>query len=219
MNRRSFIMATACNAILADKAIAQTTVEFVGARRAQTPTLAPTPQILASSTALTPTDLHAASASAAIPEGYKRVANEYGVPAALLFGIAMQESAMLLRADNNRKVLPWPWTINVGGVGTHFADRVQAEQRLTQLLAARTDLVDIGLMQVNWRYFRAQLVSPLLAFDPYWNLRVGASIVRDHMAQRNNWFAATGAYHAPNNAARAHAYASGVARRVRALYA
>ena len=71
--------------------------------------------------------------------------------------------------------------------------------------------IDIGLMQVNWRWHRDTLGDSWQALDPDHNLRVGAKILascyRDH---RDRWDA-VGCYHAPNNATFANRYRKNVA--------
>ena len=176
----------------------------------------------------------------AVPAMYRDVAIKNSIPAAILFAVAQQESNAVLaglpRGENEntnananalhdspttaikhrrpQAVLPWPWTTNVRGVPGRYDSRALAEHALLGHLQAGTTSVDIGLMQVNWRYFKQRLVSPQLAFAPYWNLTVGASILRDLFTEKKNWRAAVGAYHAPNDSARAARYAASVMARL-----
>ncbi len=72
-------------------------------------------------------------------------------------------------------------------------------QALDDLLAAGQASVDIGLMQVSWRYHRDRLASAALALDPYRNLHVAAEILAACFREREDWWAAVGCYHAPND--------------------
>jgi soluble lytic murein transglycosylase-like protein len=149
--------------------------------------------------------------NAKVPAGYAMVAREYGVPGIVLFGVALQESEM---SSGRRQILPWPWTLNVRGEGLRYPTRQATEAALLGYLRGGTTLVDIGLMQVCWHFWGQRLRSPAIALEPYWNLRVGASILRDHYRDTANWFAAIGRYHAPGDPGRANNYASSVMQRV-----
>lgn len=153
------------------------------------------------------------AAGRAIPTGYVTVGGEYSVPPAVLFGVALQESQRLF----GQHALPWPWTLNIKGKAYRFPTQQATHSALRDALHHGISLVDIGLMQVCWHFHRERLRSPELALQPYWNLRVGASILRDHYRASNDWFTAVGHYHAPANAVRARRYAERVARHVQGL--
>ena len=147
-------------------------------------------------------------ADAGVPAGYRTVAAEQGVPASLLYAVALAESGTVVDARRHRR--PWPWTLNVSGQGRFFPSRQAASQALEAELTAGRESVDIGLMQINWRYHKARLASPTRALDPYHNLRVAAEILRDCYRRRGDWWDAVGCYHAPSNARRAARYQQGV---------
>ena len=83
---------------------------------------------------------------------------------------------------------------------------IEAWQALRDWLAQGKRSIDIGLMQVNWRYHQKRLGDPWQALDPYHNLRVGADILQDCYATEQDWWASVGCYHAPANPARAERY-------------
>ena len=144
-----------------------------------------------------------ARASEPVPEGYRAVANEVGIPHTVLYAVALTESGKPLDTKGFR---PWPWTLNVAGQGHYFRSRTEAWQALQQLLGNGKTSIDIGLMQVNWRYHQTMLGSPWQALDPYHNLRVGARILRTCFEQKGDWWSGIGCYHAPNNPERADRY-------------
>ena len=144
------------------------------------------------------------SVHASVPVGYQQVADAYDLPPEVLYAVALTESAR--QVDSTGNVRPWPWTLNVRGRGHFFASREEAEAALQQHFDAGRRSIDIGLMQVNWRYHRQRLGSPQLALDPYHNLRVAAEILRDCHQRRQDWWAAVGCYHAPNSPQRAARY-------------
>lgn len=152
-----------------------------------------------------------------IPSGYLQVANEFRMPAPLLYGIALQESVMWFGEPRTRRPLPWPWTLNIAGTPTRLRTRDDAEQRLHDSLRRGVDSVDVGPMGINWRYHQQRLLSVERALDPYWNLRVGAGLLAEHFARCGSWPEAVGRYHAPAHKARAAAYSASVFARLRKL--
>jgi len=154
---------------------------------------------------------------AAIPRGYTLVANALGVPPALLYGVALQESVMLFGEPPERRLLPWPWTLNIAGTPARFWSRAAAEERLEASLRRGVDSVDIGPMGINWRYHKARLQSVERSLDPYWNLRVGAGLLAQQFAACGDWREAVGRYHAPGDRARAAHYSASVFARLRRI--
>lgn len=153
-----------------------------------------------------------------IPKAYGRIAGEYGVPPAVLYAVALTESGQKLTTGSVR---PWPWSLNVEGRPEYYASRGEAWQALMTHLAAGVRSIDIGLMQVNWRWHREALRDPWAALDPYFNLRVGASILRRRFEESRDWLLAAGRYHAPAATGRARhraaAYRGRVAKRLKRL--
>jgi hypothetical protein len=152
-----------------------------------------------------------------IPPAYRHIAAEYRVPAEVLYAVALTESGQSALSGGHWR--PWPWTLNVNGRGQYFASRYLAWQTLQHSLRQGTTSVDIGLMQVSWRYHRAALVSSWHALDPHHNLRVAAAILQSCYDKHRDWWASAGCYHAPNNSARAQAYTQRVQRHWRNLNA
>lgn len=146
--------------------------------------------------------------AANIPSGYQRIANQAGVPAAILYAIALAESGTRLASGQRR---PWPWTLNIEGRGHYYPTRRAAWRTLRATLARGVTRVDIGLMQVNWGYHREALGDPWQALDPYHNLAVGAAILQAQHRTTGHWWQAVGRYHAPNHPRRAERYRSRVA--------
>ncbi len=147
----------------------------------------------------------AAVQAQSIPAGYRQVAIKYELPPALLYAVALTESGQSWLS--NGLFRPWPWALNINGEGRYFSSRQKAWQALEEALVEVDSSVDIGLMQISWRYHRAALGSTWQALDPYHNLGVAAAILRDCYVEHANWISSTGCYHAPNDPAKAQAYA------------
>ncbi len=139
-----------------------------------------------------------------VPAGYRSVAVEHGIPYSVLYAVALTESGNKVGAQE--AIRPWPWTLNIAGRGYYFKSRLEAWQVLTARLRKGQRSIDIGLMQVNWRYHQKRLGTPWQALDPYHNLRVGAAILQGCYKTRQDWWASVGCYHAPANAQRADRY-------------
>jgi Transglycosylase SLT domain len=140
----------------------------------------------------------------AVPVGYRSIASERSIPSAVLYAVALTESGKQVASKGVYR--PWPWTLNVAGRGYFFDSRLAAWQALTGWLKDGERSVDIGLMQVNWRYHEERLGTPWQALDPYHNLRVGAEILQACYTTRQDWWASVGCYHAPANPERADQY-------------
>lgn len=139
-----------------------------------------------------------------VPEGYRVIAKEYGIPHTVFYAVALAESAF--QVDQDDVYRPWPWTLNVAGRGYFFDSRLAAWQALTGWLRKGQRSIDIGLMQVNWRYHQERLGTTWQALDPYHNLRVGAAILQECYKTRQDWWSSVGCYHSPANSDRADRY-------------
>ena len=153
------------------------------------------------------TGLPVSADALSVPAAYHQVAEEYDVPAGILFAIALTESG---RKAADGRVLPYPWAMNVNGKAFYFSNRAQADTRLVQLLGEGKQ-PDIGLMQVNWRYHRHKLGDARQALDPWLNLRAGATVLREAYRATGDWWKAVGRYHSATPA-RAKAYRARVQR-------
>lgn len=129
-----------------------------------------------------------------IPWGYTEVASQYHIPTELLYAIALNESGAKLQSS---VIKPWPWTLNVNGKPHRYATRRQATKALKSYLTQGITNIDIGVMQVNWKYHQRQLLDPSLALDPYFNLDVGAGLLQHEHHLNANWLMAAGHYHSP----------------------
>ena len=139
-----------------------------------------------------------------VPIGYQRVATEIGVPCDLLYAMALTESGQSRFSQNQWR--PWPWTLNIEGRGQYFSSRREAWVQLEKVVANESGSVDVGLLQIAWRYHQQALGSTWQALDPYHNLRVGAAILKRCFDSPLDWWQSVGCYHAPNDKGRAARY-------------
>ncbi|WP_017802574.1 transglycosylase SLT domain-containing protein [Winslowiella toletana] len=142
--------------------------------------------------------------ASAIPEGYRRIAGQYQVPAEILYAIALTESATRV----GLAVRPWPWTLNVRGKGYRYRrqhDACLALQNFSRHVDPKH--IDIGLGQINLGWHAKQFSSPCAALSPYLNLAVAAELLRQRYdEQPGSWLNAAGRYHHPAGGIRMHQY-------------
>ncbi len=141
-----------------------------------------------------------------VPSAYRQVAAEYDVPADLLFAVALTESGRPM----GERSAPWPWTLNVNGRPYRYDTMEAAEGALRGFLSQGL-FPDVGLMQISWRYHSELLGDPSQALDPWFNLRAGASLLREAYERTGDWWSAIGRYHS-SKPERAKAYRRRVAQ-------
>jgi len=134
------------------------------------------------------------TASEIPPPAYQLAVHGTGVPTEVLYALARTESGTKLHG----KVVPWPWTLNVASTPYRFPTRSAACAALLQAIReVGHKRVDAGLGQLNIGWQRERFSQPCDALDPYFNLKVTASILAEQRAESSNWIEAAGRYHRP----------------------
>ena len=160
---------------------------------------------------LLPSLAHAASphGTAALPGEQCQTAiqaaeRQARLPPLLLQSIALVESG---RPDpSTRRVLPWPWTINVAGTGYFYASSEEAVLAVQAFQAKGIRSIDVGCTQVNLFYHPNAFTSLESAFDPRSNANYAARFLKSLYASLGNWPLAAAAYHS-QTVELGHAYA------------
>ncbi|QYY80562.1 MULTISPECIES: lysozyme family protein [Pseudomonas] len=156
----------------------------------------------------------AAQADELPPPAYQLAAHDASIPSKVLFAIALQESGIRVRDQ----LLPWPWTLNIGGIPYRFATRAAACHALLQALVRHdAKRVDVGLGQTNLGYHGQRFPNPCEALDPYRNLAVTAALLQEHHAATGDWVSAAGRYHRPAGGTPAARYRAGFSRQLERL--
>ena len=128
---------------------------------------------------------------AVVPKAYQSVAQQYGIPADVLYAIALTESRHTLGPGIAR---PWPWTANVQGKPYYFRSRQEMSSFLNKLLRQGNRKFDVGLMQISWRHHGHRFDSLDQAIDPLTNLQAGAAYLR-YLTRKQGMEKAIGMYH------------------------
>lgn len=117
---------------------------------------------------------------------------EAGLPDGLLPAISLVEAG---RGDGNGGVAPWPWTLNQGGKGMYFDTREEALAYLENAVAEGVTNIDVGCMQLNWKWHSAGFQSAEDMMDPVRNTRYAARFMAELHDRLGSWETAAAAYH------------------------
>ncbi len=128
-----------------------------------------------------------AACQAAVADAARKTA----VPHRVLGTIALVESG---RPIGNR-IVPWPWSINVGGVGRTFVSKQDAIAAVRELRAAGTRSIDVGCMQINLAAHPEAFETLDSAFDPASNADYAARFLHVLSQQTGHIASAMTAYH------------------------
>lgn len=130
-----------------------------------------------------------------------------GLPEGLLAAISLVETG---KGDGQGGRMPWPWTLNQGG-DSHYLDSAQeALDKLDNILATGTTNVDVGCMQLNWKWHSKAFASRADMIDPVQNTAYAARFLKELHNQLGSWELATAAYHS-TDPDRGQAYVAKVA--------
>lgn len=134
-----------------------------------------------------------------VPSMYQLVAEENRIPAKLFYALILNESRSLTSSAEQKKILPWPWTVNHRGQPHFFPSREQAYLFAKALVDRGEKQFDVGLGQLNWRWQEQRFDDLWEAFDPYTNLMAAAQHFREQYdrPECNSWELAVGCYHRP----------------------
>lgn len=127
-----------------------------------------------------------------IPIAYAMVAKNFQIPSDILYAVAITESGQLHHESN----VPWPWALNIDGESVYCETQNQAIDVLTEAVQHGKS-VDIGLMQVSWRWHKQRFLTLEDALSPIKNLTIGATILREQYEQTGDWWESVGRYHDP----------------------
>jgi soluble lytic murein transglycosylase-like protein len=143
------------------------------------------------------------------PPAYQLAAQRAGIPSVVLYAVTLQESG--IRRHN--RLVPWPWSLNVAGEARRFASRAAACAHLHQALQETPPTrIDAGLGQINLGYQKRHYRHPCNLLDPYRNLAIAATILREQHTPGDDWLLAIGRYHRPAGGAPAVRYRLRVAQ-------
>ncbi|MDH5231946.1 MAG: transglycosylase SLT domain-containing protein [Gammaproteobacteria bacterium] len=128
----------------------------------------------------------------------------------VLYAIALQESKRTV----NDFVMPWPWTVVANGISQKFQKRFfetkeDAYVALRSWIDQGVENIDVGIMQVNYRYHGSRFESLIDMLDPAKNIIVASKIFAENKVGVSEE-QAIGRYHTWRKNGRQEKYKQGV---------
>ena len=141
-----------------------------------------------------------------------QAADKHGIPREVMVAITLVET----RTKREGQSGPWPWTVNVAGVGRWFDSRAAALIHAQQALAKGQNSFDVGCFQLNYQWHGAKFASIDEMFEPGPSGDYAAGFLKSLHAETGDWIKASGLYHS-RTAKHAKRYRGLVARTVKAM--
>lgn len=141
------------------------------------------------------TVLGAGSAVARTPscEAYAlRAEKDAGIPTYLLASISRTETGHTRRG---RGFGAWPWTLNIKGKGYYFDTKEAAIAAMQQAMKDGLRSIDVGCMQLNYRWHGEAFASIEDMFDPATNAAYAAKFLTSLKDRHGSWDEAVKHYH------------------------
>ncbi|OLP55091.1 lytic transglycosylase [Rhizobium rhizosphaerae] len=151
------------------------------------------PAILASLAIFT-SELMAATPAAAnvCEQEISAAAARYGIPEGILYSVGLTETG--------RKGSLQPYAMNIEGKAVFASSAEEVLQLFRSARAQGARLIDLGCMQINYRFHGEQFASVEAMLDPRLNVDYAARFLATLHARHETWTMAVARYHAgPNN--------------------
>ncbi len=133
-----------------------------------------------------------------------QIANRHQLDPYVLYAVALVESA---KRNGPNHITPWPWAINKSGKSIIPASQQEARCILNKALAEGSQNIDVGLMQINFRWHGYRVDKPEHLLNPVINLQIGALLLAEAIQSvPNNLVLGIGRYHSWQNVSAAVAY-------------
>lgn len=123
----------------------------------------------------------------------EQVEQREGLPAGLLYAIALTESG---RWDpNGKRSYAWPWTVRAGADAFVATTSAGALSIVRELQAQGRKNIDVGCMQVNLMYHGENFASLEQSVDPAANMTYAARFLKTLRSRTGTWARAIEHYH------------------------
>lgn len=126
-----------------------------------------------------------------------RAEDAYGIPRGLLRAISIVESG--------RNGRPWPWTIGEPGAPLYASSREVAAAEARRRISQGRRSIDLGCLQVNWRWHGERFPDPEWVLEPKNNAEYAAWHLAELRHIHGSWTLAVARYHASDAARTAQA--------------
>ncbi|MCD7108454.1 transglycosylase SLT domain-containing protein [Rhizobium sp. DKSPLA3] len=119
-------------------------------------------------------------------------AAKYDIPEGILYSVGLTETG--------RKGSLQPYAMNIDGKAVFASSAAEVLQLFEAARAGGARLIDLGCMQINYRYHGENFASPEAMLDPRTNVEYAAQFLANLHARHETWTMAVARYHAgPNN--------------------
>tara|TARA_A100001011_G_C14236573_1_gene811284 strand:- start:493 stop:1392 length:900 start_codon:yes stop_codon:yes gene_type:complete len=112
------------------------------------------------------------------------IENDSNLPKHLLSSISRVEAGRKLSSG---EVKGWPWAINHAGKGLYFETKKGALKYLKNAVNNGSKNIDVGCMQLNYRWHKGAFSSLEEMFDPEKNVQYAAEFVKELFDRHKNW--------------------------------
>lgn len=113
------------------------------------------------------------------------------VPLSVLLAITRTETGR----NQNGRLTPWPWTVNMEGKGSWFSNQDAALSYVFGQYKRGARSFDVGCFQINYRWHGHAFSSIQAMFDPQENARYAAEFLARLFKETGSWKDAAAAYH------------------------
>jgi len=135
---------------------------------------------------------HAASQAGPCEAEILGAAQRWNVPAGILHSVGLTETG--------RKGALYPYALNIEGRTVFASSRQEALREFDEARAKGYKLIDLGCMQINYRYHGEKFTSAEQMFDPRANVDYAARFLSQLHKRHETWTMAVARYHAgPDN--------------------
>jgi len=122
----------------------------------------------------------------------KDAEKRYGLPENILLSISRVESGYQ-KLDGVRRA--WPWTLNAGGDSAYFKTKEAALSSLNERIKEGVTNIDIGCMQLNYRWHKKFFSNLNEMMSPAENVDYSARFLKRLHARHGSWEKAVKFYH------------------------
>ncbi len=122
----------------------------------------------------------------------RKAEEKYQLPKNILLSIARVESGY---GKINGITRSWPWTLNAGGNSAYFETKADAIKDLKIKLKRGVRNVDLGCMQINYKWHKKFFKDVTEMIDPSSNVDYGARFLKRLYQRHGSWDRAIKFYH------------------------
>ncbi len=128
-----------------------------------------------------------------------QICDSVAVTASQRYNVPLDVLRAITRSETGRPgpdgLAPWPWTVNMEGVGKWFDTRDEARAYVFQHYKRGARSFDVGCFQINFKWHGQAFASIDEMFEPQPNADYAARFLGELYQELGSWEAAAGAYH------------------------